>query len=56
VPNIEVGDYTLAKEDVIVVDAAIPPSLDLDFQNPISICHGTPISDVRRTEVSSVVG
>lgn len=36
-PNIKVGDYTLTKEDAIVVDAAIPPSPDLDFQNPIAL-------------------
>jgi len=34
VPNIEVGDYTLAEEDTIT--DAPTPSANLNFQNPIA--------------------
>ena len=30
-PNIEVGDYTLTKEDLMIVDDSTPSSTNLDF-------------------------
>jgi hypothetical protein len=34
-PRIEVGDYTLVEDDTMVAD--MPPSTNLDFQNPTTL-------------------
>ena len=33
-PNIEVGDYAVVEEDIVIADANTPSSINLDFQNP----------------------